>query len=86
MLQMGTTLVRMRRSKEVSPALQLENLRKARDSYTALADQIRNTALEPGETFAMREKREQDARRVAAAYENSFNTQNALIPGTRKRD
>ena len=34
----------------------------------------------------MRAKREQDARRVAAAYENSFNTQNALIPGTRKRD
>ncbi|HEX4534558.1 MAG TPA: hypothetical protein VH000_10035 [Rhizomicrobium sp.] len=60
-------------------------MRKARDSYTALADQIRNSALEPGETPAMRKKREQHARRVAAAYENSFNTQNALLPGTGKR-
>jgi hypothetical protein len=85
MSQIETTLARMQRRKEVPPALQLENLRKARDSYTALADRIRDTALEPGETWAMREMREQDARRVAAAYENSFNTQNALLPGTGKR-
>ena len=71
--------------KRSPPALQLEGLRKARDSYTALADRIRDTALEPGETPAMREKREQDARRVAAAYENSFNTQNAFFQARANR-
>ena len=84
MSQMGTTLARMQRRKEVPPALQLEGLRKARDHYAALADEIHNAVLEPGESPVLRKKREQDARRVAAAYENSFNTQNALIPGGRK--
>jgi hypothetical protein len=75
----------MQRRKEVPPAVQLEGLRKARDYYVALADQIRDAALESGETPASHRKREQDARRVAAAYENSFNTQNALLNGGRKK-
>jgi hypothetical protein len=73
----------MQRRKEVPPALQLEGLRKARDTYAALADQIRDAAPEPGETPASHRKREQNARRVAAAYENSFNTQHALLNGGR---
>jgi hypothetical protein len=74
----------MQRRKEVPPAQQLEGLRAARDRYAALADRIRNTAPEPGESPQMHEKREQDARRAAAAYENSIQTQSALIPGGRK--
>ena len=75
----------MQRRKEVPPAIQLEGLRKARDYYAALADQIHDATLESWETPATHQKREQDARRVAAAYENSFNTQNALLNGGRKQ-
>lgn len=64
---------------EVPQAEQLEGLRKARDHYNALADHIRGSALEPSESLAAHRAREQNARRVAAAYENSFNIQSALV-------
>lgn len=70
---------------EVPPAQQLEGLRKARDHYNALADEIHNAPLAPSESQADHGKREQDARRVAAAYENSFNIQNELLGGGRKQ-
>ena len=71
--------------KETPPAEQLESLRKARDYYSALADEICNSPPAPSETKAEHGKREQDARRVAAAYENSFNNQNALLGVGRKQ-
>lgn len=71
----------MQRRIEVPPAEQLEGLRKARDTYNALADAIHNAPPAPWETEAEHRKRERDARRVAAAYENSFNIQNALLGG-----
>jgi hypothetical protein len=71
---------------EVPQAEQLEGLRKARDHYNALADHIRGSALEPSESWATHQAREQNARRVAAAYEKSFNIQNALIKGDHKAD
>ena len=70
---------------EVPPAVALEGLRKARDYYNALADEIHNSPLAPSETEAERNNRERDARRVAAAYENSYNTQHALLHGGHKQ-
>ena len=75
----------MQRRTEVPPAQQLESLRKARDHYNALADQLHNAKPEPPETVEMLRAREQDARRVAAAYENSVNTQQALLGDGRKK-
>lgn len=75
----------MQRRTEVPPAQQLEGLRKARDQYSALADQIRNNPPEDGETADQHQAREQKVRRVAAAYDNSFNIQNALLSGGRKK-
>jgi hypothetical protein len=75
----------MQYRKEVPPAEQLEGLRKARDYYSALADEIHNAPPAPSETRAEHGRREQDARRVAAAYENSFNNQNALLGFGRKQ-
>jgi hypothetical protein len=69
----------MQDRKEVPPAQQLEGLRKARDHYNALADQIRNTLPGSGETAQDHRAREHHARKIAAAYDNSFNTQNALL-------
>jgi cysteinyl-tRNA synthetase len=71
----------MQQRKEVPPGQQLESLRKARDHYNQLADQIRNAAPDKNESTEDRQAREQNARRVAAAYENSFNIQNALLGG-----
>ncbi|MES2293710.1 MAG: hypothetical protein V4527_10480 [Pseudomonadota bacterium] len=70
---------------EVPAAQQLEGLRKARDYYNALADEIHNAPLASSETKTQHARREQDARRVAAAYENSFNIQNELLGGGRKQ-
>jgi hypothetical protein len=75
----------MERRIEVPPAVQLEGLRKARDYYNALAEEIHRSAPAPSESQAEHRKREQDARRVAAAYENSFNIQNELLGGGRKQ-
>ncbi|MEP6831308.1 MAG: hypothetical protein ABI963_13280 [Rhizomicrobium sp.] len=69
----------MQQRKEVPPAQQLESLRKARDHYSELADQIRNTAPDKNESASQHQAREQNARRVAAAYGNSFDIQNALL-------
>jgi len=66
---------------EVPPAQQLESLRQARDFYNALADQLHNSPPQDGETEEAHLAREQDARRVAAAYENSFNIQLSLLKG-----
>jgi hypothetical protein len=70
----------MESRKEVPPAQQLEGLRKARDHYSALADQIHNSPPELGESRAEHWAREKNARRVAAAYDNSVVTQKALLP------
>jgi len=70
----------MESRKEVPPTQQLESLRKARDHYSALADQIHNTVPEAGESRAQHWAREKDARRVAAAYDNSVSIQQALLP------
>lgn len=69
----------MSRRREVPPAQQLEGLRQARDFYSALAEQIRNSPPAEGETDEAHRAREQSARRVAAAYENSFNIQHSLL-------
>jgi hypothetical protein len=69
----------MRRRQEVPPNQELEDLRKARDRYSALADQLLNATPQPPDTREMLHARALDARRVAAAYENSFNIQNALL-------
>ena len=71
----------MQQRREIPPAQQLESLRKAWDHYRALADQIHHGEPQDGETQQHKWAREQNARRVAAAYENSFNTQNALLQG-----
>jgi hypothetical protein len=71
----------MGRKREVPAAEQLEGLRKARDHYLALADHIHN-AREPSESQESRWVHEREARRLAAAYDNSFKIQSALIrPG-----
>ena len=71
----------MGRKREVSAAEQLEGLRKARDHYLALADQI-HEAREPDVSQSTRWANEREARRLAAAYDNSFKIQSALIkPG-----
>lgn len=71
----------MGRKREIPAGEQLESLRKARDHYLALADQIHN-AREPTVTQATRWAHEREARRLAAAYDNSFRIQCALIkPG-----
>jgi hypothetical protein len=54
-------------------------LRQARDFYSALADRLRNSPPDEGETEEDRLAREHKARRVAAAYENSFNIQHLLL-------
>jgi hypothetical protein len=57
--------------KEIPPGEQLLGLRKARDRYQALADQVRNDVdllQQPEAKLA----REQDARRIAHAYEKSI--------------
>ncbi|HEY2836824.1 MAG TPA: hypothetical protein VGI89_09660 [Rhizomicrobium sp.] len=69
----------MGRKREVPAAEQLDGLRKARDHYLALADQIHNAAREPSESQEIRWGNEREARRLAAAYDNSFNIQSALI-------
>ena len=66
--------------KEVPPTQQLEGLRKARDHYNALADRIHNSPPESGESRADHWAREKNARRVAAAYGNSVEIQQALLP------
>lgn len=65
---------------EVPPTQQLEDLRKARDHYNALADQIHNSPPESGESRADHRAREENARRVATAYDNSAVIQQALLP------
>jgi hypothetical protein len=69
----------MERRKEVPPAQQLESLRKARDHYSALADQIHNTLPGFGETIKDHRAREHHARKIAAAYDNSANNQQAFL-------
>ena len=69
----------MQDRKEVPPAQQLESLRKARDHYSALADQIHNTLPGSGETAKDHRARERHARKIAAAYDNSANNQQALL-------
>ena len=62
--------------KEIPPSEQLWGLRKARDRYRALADQVRDDVdflQQPEEKLA----RERDARRIANAYEKSI--QNMVI-------
>jgi hypothetical protein len=57
--------------KEIPPSEQLLGLRKARDRYQALADQVRDDIdilQQPDEKLA----RERDARRIAHAYEKSI--------------
>ena len=57
--------------KEIPPSEQLWGLRKARDRYVALADQLRDDVdllQRPEEKLA----RERDARRIAQAYEKSI--------------
>jgi hypothetical protein len=57
--------------KEIPPSEQLWGLRKARDRYVALADQLRDDIdllQRPEEKLA----RERDARRIAQAYEKSI--------------
>jgi len=57
--------------KEIPPSEQLLGLRKARDRYQALADQVRDDVdllQQPAQKLA----REQDARRIAHAYEKSI--------------
>jgi hypothetical protein len=65
--------------KEIPPAQQLEGLRKARDHYSALAEQIHNSPPASGESRADHWAREKNARRVAAAYGNSAQIQQALL-------
>jgi hypothetical protein len=69
----------MGRKREVPASEQLESLRKARDHYLALADHIRGAAREAAESPEHHWAREREARRVAAAYDNSFKIQSALI-------
>lgn len=69
--------------KEVPPVQQLEGLRKARDHYSALADEIHNTLPGSGETDQDHQARERHARKIAAAYDNSVNTQSALLSGSK---
>ncbi len=57
--------------KEMTSAEQLVELRKARDRYNALADQFRDQG-DPLAAMEERLKREQDARRIANAYEKSI--------------
>ena len=64
---------------EVPPTQQLEDLRKARDHYSALADQIHNTLPGFGETAMQHRAHERHARKIAAAYDNSANNQQALL-------
>ena len=57
--------------KEIPPSQQLLGLRKARDRYQALADQVRDDVdllQQPEQKLA----RERDARRIAHAYEKSI--------------
>ena len=61
----------MGRKQEVPAAEQLESLRKARDHYLALADHIHNSH-EPAVSQTIRWANEREARRLAAAYDNSF--------------
>ena len=68
----------MGRKQEIPAAEQLEGLRKARDHYLALADQF-HESREPSESQETRWANERAARRVAAAYDNSFKIQSALI-------
>jgi len=70
---------------EISPTQQLEGLRKARDYYVALADAIHSSPPDPSEPEAEHMKREQEARRIAAAYQKSFNIQNVLLGGGREQ-
>ena len=74
----------MARKPELSPAEQLEGLRQARDHYAALADRIHETARAPSESREDHRARELEARRLAAAYGNSFEIQSALIPPARR--
>ena len=67
------------RKPEVPPAEQLEGLRKARDHYSELADNIRDGSSDSSETSEQRRAGESAARRIAAAYENSFNNLKAVI-------
>ncbi|MGZ5920439.1 MAG: hypothetical protein ACXWLT_01590 [Rhizomicrobium sp.] len=57
--------------KEIPPSEQLLGLRKARDRYQSLADQVRDDVdllQQPAQKLA----RERDARRIAHAYEKSI--------------
>ena len=74
----------MARTPELSPAEQLEGLRQARDHYQALAERIHETAPAPTESKESHRAREREARRLAAAYGNSFDIQNALVAPDRR--
>ena len=74
----------MGRKHDVPAGEQLESLRKARDHYRALADSIHGAGRDPLESVESHWKREREARRLAAAYDNSFNIQRALIHPPRK--
>ena len=56
---------------EATPAEQLEALRKARDHYKALADRLRDSVDTPGGPEE-KSRAEQDARRIANAYEKTI--------------
>jgi hypothetical protein len=72
-------MVSMGRRQEIPPEQQLEDLRMASDYYRGVADRIRDGEDNSSESPEHRQAREQYARRISAAYEISFNTQNALI-------
>ena len=79
MHQIWRTVIRMGRKREIPPEQQLEHLQTARDYYREVADRIRDGEVDPAELPEHRQLREQYARRISAAYENSCNTQSALI-------
>ena len=69
----------MARRPETPPEQQLERLQSARDYYLSVADRLRDGKISPSELPEHRQSREQYARRISAAYENSCNIQSSLI-------
>jgi len=69
----------MTRKREAPPQQQLEWLQSARDYYSSVADRIRDGEGSPSELPEHRLAREQYARRISAAYENSCSIQSSLL-------
>jgi hypothetical protein len=69
----------MARKPETPPQQQLERLQSARDYYLSVANRLRDGKIGPSELSEHRRSREQYARRISAAYENSCNIQSSLI-------